>query len=766
MIKSKNIILLIFSLLVSNYLWAQSVSSVSGKVVDAKTQQPIEFVNISLQGKSAGTTTDQSGSFQLKVSSDETLKVVFSHINYIKQELSVEDIEKSNNVIALSPKAEVLENIIVSASLYEQSKCAIPKATNIISQRNIKNNFNSNLIDVLSTTPGFTQVWEYHSPIILRGMNSNRLLIMKNGSRRIGTFPGGYFGQDMNIYNLKKIEIVKGPGSVIYGSGAISGIINVIGFEPFGKDESKVNILSGYGSNNNEFLEVVNACYKKENYGLQVNGKFRKTGDFVYGNGETANNSDVEDRDLSLSAGFRLSPTQTLKLNADYHYGDWGKPRGFNGSTKAFTKIRNEENNLHSDINYTFKPQGMLEQISVNLYIDNSKRDYYKSKYSNFGVLTECERTKYSSIYGGGRAFAVLNVTEKSKLTVGTDGYIFDIDMPVETLEPYQAPYDKMTYYGSGMQNIGAFIRDETNFGEKVKIVAGIRYDYAKVIPGECPADSVVQDDETRPAFSGNVGAVYSINSQTHISANIGRAFRLPIAQEMFTETNTCAGVSVGNPELEPEYSWNFDLGIRGYLSENHLNYDLALFYNNLDNYIKKVPSTEENIDFTYENTDAVIYGGELSASYRFDNILKAGNTLNAFLGASYVYGIDKAGEEDVPLFGIPPFKTTLDLNYRGLLNKFCITGYYVKFQSEYAAQQDRVASVPEGTDPGPWGYEACDAHTTFNFSIGLNSNALPFHPKLRFTIKNLLDNDYQPFGSYIPAMGRNFKTTLIFAID
>jgi outer membrane receptor protein involved in Fe transport len=76
---------------------------------------------------------------------------------------------------------------------------------------------------------------------------------------------------------------------------------------------------------------------------------------------------------------------------------------------------------------------------------------------------------------------------------------------------------------------------------------------------------------------------------------------------------------------------------------------------------------------------------------------------------------------------------------------------------------QNRIASIPEGTDGGPWGYIPSDPHTVFNFSLGLNSNTLPGYPKLRFIVKNIFDNDYQPFGSYIPAMGRNIKVLLSF---
>jgi len=70
--------------------------------------------------------------------------------------------------------------------------------------------------------------------------------------------------QDINVYDNQKIEIVKGPGSVIYGSGAISGIINLVSAEPFGSNSNSIQLSSGYGSNNNEFLELMKLCHKRE----------------------------------------------------------------------------------------------------------------------------------------------------------------------------------------------------------------------------------------------------------------------------------------------------------------------------------------------------------------------------------------------------------------------------------------------------------------------------------------------------------------------
>jgi hemoglobin/transferrin/lactoferrin receptor protein len=747
-----------------NNLFAQEKEFIQGIVLDELSNKAIPFANISIKNQARGTTADTLGKFSIRVEENKQTVIIVSHVNYYKKEITYNDsLLLTDFIIYLKPKTIQLSNVVVSAGLYEQPLDKLTKPADLISHKEIVDNMNSNITDVLNKTPGFTQVWEYHSPIILRGLNSNRLIIMKDGNRRIGTFPGGYFGQDMNIYDSQKIEIIKGPGSVIYGSGAISGIINLVSAEPFGKKKNSVQLSSGYGRNNNEFLELIKVCHKREKYGISLNGKYRKTSDMVYGNGEIAENSNVQDRDISLNTGYKFSNAHKIIINANYHYGDWGKPRGFNGPTKRFTKVRNKEENFHTDFAYSYTPKGIVESINLNIYYDNGWRDYYQYKYSTVsGNVSSLDLIHYKNNYGGGRFYTILNLSKKNKLTAGIDGYLFRLDSPAETFDFYNDTQGKIAgSKDAGQQNIGAFVNDEWQIGKKWQVVSGIRFDAATVIEGK--TDSIRGRNEKREAFSGNAGLVYSPNKKTHLSFNAGRAFRMPIAEELFTRVISCKGIKVGNPDLQPEYSWNFDVGIRGKTLKQKLKYDFALFYNILDDFINEAPAEEPDVDFTLKNTDAKLMGGEFSADYQFNNVLKPSNSLYLGTGIAYVYGIDLLAGGNAPLFGIPPFKMNAEINYRGLINKTWVTGYSIKFDTEYASAQNRVADIPEGTEGGPWGYVSSEPHSVFNFALGLNSNALRGYPKLRFIVKNIFNTDYQPFGSYIPAMGRNFKIILSF---
>ncbi len=655
--------------------------------------------------------------------------------------------------------------MVISASLYEQDENEVPKPVDLVTRDQLLANMHSNLTDVLAGTPGFTQIWEYHSPLVLRGMNSKRLLVMKNGNRKVGTFPGGFFGQDLNVYEARSTEIVKGPGSVIYGSGAISGIVNIVSRSPFGARESSHELSLGYGSNNQEFLGLFQSSRTTPTGGFILGGRFRETDDMTYGNGTIGKNSDVQDKDLSLTLGRAVLGGE-LSLNLDYHLGDWGKPRGFNGPGKAFTQIRNEEERYHADFAYALPMAGWIRSLHLTGYFDGGTRDYYKYKHSLVqDRITGLDLVHYKDHYGGGRVYIVGQPATRHTITSGLDGYLFRLDNPAEIFDYYDDTAGVLPgYEGAGQESFGLFVNDELELSPAWRLVLGIRHDMARVKEGSSAGDGDEGRNRTRHATSGNVGVVYSPGTQTHLSANLGRAFRMPTAEEMFTEVISCKGIKLGNPDLQPEYSWNLDLGLRGRAMAGRLEYDLALFYNRLDQYItEEVDREHEDVDFTYENTDAVIYGGEFSASALMGRPFTPRGGLHAGLGASYVYGKDLTGQDD-PLFGIPPLQISWEMKYRQRCSLSWLSRYSVAIKGHHAAGQNRVPPVPGGGDGGPWGYETSEAHFTLDASLRMELAGLPGLPSVRLVVRNLMDESYWPFGSYLPAMGRNFKTVVSWA--
>jgi outer membrane receptor protein involved in Fe transport len=744
-------------------LYAQQIN-LEGKVVNKHTKQPIEYVNIHILNTLKGTVTDSSGYFVIQINPKKQKKLIISHTAYFKQEILLSSIyTKSELLICMKPKIEKMEEVVISASRYPQKISEIPKPVNIVYHREMLDKMQSNVIDVISGVPGITKIWEYHSPLLLRGMNSKRLIVLKNGNRRIGTFPGGFFAQSMNIYDARQIDIIKGPGSVIYGSGAISGIINVISPEPFGNKKTNINIHFGYGSNNNEFLEIAKVCITRQKYGIKVSGKYRKTGNYYYGDGIEAKNSNIEDRDMSIHTGYKPANNHKLIIDFDYHWGDWGKPRGFNGPDKAFTKVRNQEENYHTSMKYIIKVKKRLKEIHFSTYFDHGQRDYYKYKFSTItDKCTSLDLVHYKYDYSGGQLYGIFEFPGDHKLITGINGYIFRLGNPAELFDYYENTHGTQGgYKDAGQQVGGVFMQDEWKIDKKFKLISGIRYDLAKVKEGVNSNLTSKEKKESRYAISGNLGGVYHIQDNQKLTLNLGHAFRMPNAEELFTEVISCKGIKLGNPDLKPEYSWNFDLGYKGKYKQ--LKWELNLFYNLIDDYINETLDTvHENVDFTYINTNAEIWGGEFTGSYNLENVFKTNNTLIPEIGMSYIYGNDLSDPDNPsPLFGIPPFLIKSNLTYYGFFTKSFVNGYFLKIEAEYAAPQDRIPELPEGSNTGPWGYIPSEQHWVFNMVLGVNVNRITGQPKFRIQINNIFGLDYKPFGSYIPAMGRNIKIIL-----
>jgi len=746
-----------------NNSFGQKVT-IKGTIYDKSNQQPIEFANISVKNTATGTVADSLGRFSLKMNIENQAVVIVSHIAYHKQEIVIDDRMASDTLkIHLQPKATHLADVVISANLYEQSLDKLTKSADIISHRQISDNMNTAVADVLSPIQGMSQVWEYHSPLILRGLHSTRLVVLQDGNPRMGPLPGGYMGQDLNIYNAKRIEVIKGPASVIYGSGAISGIVNVVTGEPFGNKKFGAKVTSGYATNNNEFLEALKLCHKTEKFGISLSGKYLTTSDMKYAGDEIAENSAINSNDLALKIGYKFSDVHKIVLNSQYHYGKFEKPRGFNGPDKKFTEVDVTEEIFHADLAYIYSPKNFIELININLFYDDAFNDFRNAKHSLItDALTSADIVHYKYNYGGSRLFSVLNIDKSNKLTIGTDNYFYHQDDNTKIIDYY--------YHTEGSQpgkenaeqkNIGIFINDEWEISSHLRINSGIRYDVANVNEGSL--NGIEGKTEKRTALSGNVGCVYSFNEHQHFSVNVARSFRMPTIKELYATVINSAGVRKGNPDLQPEYGYNFDVGFRGTALNHKLTYNIAGFYYMIEDFISMIKSEETGTDFTFANKQARIAGGESTFSYQLNSIFSSSDNLNLSAGASYVYGEDLSGTEAQPLHAIPPFDMNIGINYRQSLNKNFITGYSVKFEALHSAEQNRVPPTTEDFGGSSWGYIPSEPHTVFNFSLGLNSNALPGYPKLRLIVNNVFDTDYKTFGSYIPAMGRNFKILLSF---
>ena len=734
--------------------------TVSGRIINETSGKYLPKVTIFQKFASQIAISNDDGKFSMKLGLNKAVELTFSYVGYEKQVLTFpKPIKDTIITVFMHENAQSLRDVEVKASPLKQVLTESYSQTNI-DQTVIEDKIATALSDVLAEVPGITKQSEYHSPIVLRGLGGKRLLITKDGNRRMGNFPGGFMGQGVNVYELAKVEVIKGPASVKYGPGAIAGIINMESKSPFIQSGWHGRAISTFATNNNESSLLGGINWSNLDHAFSLNGRFRNAGDFQYGSGSKALNSAYSDKDLSSCYRWENNNAFTLNVESNLHLGGpWGRPVGFNGT--QYMRLTNKtDNTWHSSVTASWKPEVLLKQLEASVYYDLENRNQVKDTYDvGSGLLSYTEDVRYRNYYCGWRGLAVLNVMKNLELNLGTDGVFYRIESPT-TLTDYflDTQIINRVSKNAGVGLAGLFA--EMNWkstNEKLKIRGGLRLDYSQINEGDVHDTlQTTGRNQQIQAWNGTLGAVYNLHKDIFISLQLARACRMPDAAEMFIVSSTADGIVYGNPDLKPEYGFNFDSGLRGQLG--FITFDCSLFANFLHNFISQEywqNSGKKGVNYIYQNVDkARIAGGELAVGTKWNDFLQRDNQLIYNGTAVITYGDKLTDAPDwfspgVPLRNIPPFNTKQELMLKRRFNS--AWSAYLGGDFRYYATQNRIA--PSG-DGGYVSYSYALFGTSCGITLLLNSY------KWDFKIKgeNLADNKYRPFESLVYGMGRNFK--------
>jgi hemoglobin/transferrin/lactoferrin receptor protein len=672
----------------------------------------------------------------------------------------------SESEVDTPPLTKNLSAVSVTASPLRQRLTESYSVT-VLDSTFVEEKIATSLIDILEEVPGITKRSEYHSAIVLRGLGGKRLLITRDGNRRMGNFPGGFMGQGVNIYDLAKIEVIKGPASVKYGPGAITGIINMESKSPFLQPGLHGRALTTYGTNNNEQSVLLGLNWANMDQAFSFSARYRDADDYIYGLGETALNSSYREKDMHASYSFENNNALTLHAESELHLGGpWGRPVGFNGTSQM--RVYNTcDDTWHSALTAVWKPEGLLKQIEGSVYLDKERRRQVKDSYdTGTGYLSYREDVRYRNWYAGWRGLAVLTPASGLELSVGTDGVLYRIESPT-TLTDYflNATINNRVTDNAGVFLAGLFAETEYHpVGSRFKFRTGVRTDVSVVNEGSVHDTLLANGRDSRVhSWSGTAGMVYTAWKSVFLSLQVARSCRMPDAMEMFIVSSGTDGLIYGNAALKPEYGLNIDAGIRGSLGPCF--FDLSLFSNFFNDFISLEywnNSGKKGINYTYLNIDkARIFGAELAVGAKFLHVLHPDNRI-IYNGTFVLTRGDKLTDEPNwfsgghPLRNIPPLNTRQELLFRRMLTS--AKSIYIGGDVLYYAEQGRIAPSSEGGYVSP-------SYTLFGASAGFSYRHGAQKWDFRFKGDNLSDNCYRPFESLIPSMGRNIKflVSLVF---
>lgn len=622
--------------------------------------------------------------------------------------------------------AAKLDDTVVTASGRESSAFDSSVPMNVITAEDIAERGAVTMADVFRGELGLNVSTTGPNSVrpMIRGLYDERVLVLINGVRLSEQRPGGNHILSLDPSQIERVEVVRGPSSVLYGSDAIAGVINIITKQApreTGPELRKGGSVSLTGVSNPEgFKGSANLTVGRGNFNALVGGFYQDT--------DNLENAEYELNHSSYQGGMAWAGANYLgrTWQADFYYYFMNADLGIPASAAFFRdEFADEREHFFSGKLTHQADAAWADRVELIVGAQRHNRNRERQRTStnpevilgDLAVNIQLDIDTFSL-----KPVFFKNIGNRHKLAYGLDTFYEDASS-ARTMRDTGSGWVNPMFSGvpvipdSQRWGMGLFAQDEISLGRRWSLTTGLRYDWISSSTDGHPrhqiSSSSSQDDG---AVSGSLGLLFRASDELNLYANVGRAFRAPtLLERYFYGPHDGAKNDVGDPDLSAETSWNFDLGLK--LHTSRVTGMFSLFYNMIDDYIAKMDTGAE---YTWMNLDrAVLYGGELSLNV---DIYQG---LSAFASASYVIGENEATDQDLP--SIPPLNGQTGLRYD---RAFEFGRGWAELSMLWAAEQDRVAPNEERT--AGW--------SRFDLRLGV----LPTpNTKVTFAVENLGDHFY-----------------------
>jgi hemoglobin/transferrin/lactoferrin receptor protein len=524
-----------------------------------------------------------------------------------------------------------LRPVMVTANRTLQELMDVPMTVNVVTEEDIQKEPYGSITELLRHIPGIGLTEQSGaragSPrISLRGEGNARTLILINGvklSDKDNSDPSLL----INLSQVERIEVIKGPASVLYGSEAIGGVINIItkkgGEKAVGFSQ---NLVYDSSTESVDIQSAVFGNYKGFNYRVSGSGKNahdrRVPKDNV--DGGTAYGSRYRNRYYSAELGYDFG-NHSFTLQADRYQNYTSYTSSGLSSILSKTAIWFDPNDRDTVIG-TLILRDLTDRLK-KLSFTGSYQIFDRDWVSDFQTPSASPTS-----YLIGHAMSEqrqLSLSIQSEWALGDHYLIAGLDYEGDDVRVANEAYryggrpDSLSHARVKQNNLGLFAQDEWSLGKDLKAVFGARYGYIKGKYISKDGPSYV--DETNPNQSdshmvGSLGLVYRGIPDWALRAQFSQGYRFPTVRQLFTgyAAHGSGTVYQPNPELKPETSNNFEIGAR-YLSEKW-DVDLAIFLTYSKNFIDSIGAANSASGIpTFVNGDkARTIGAELTISRAF----------------------------------------------------------------------------------------------------------------------------------------------------
>lgn len=776
------------------------------RILDGDSKMPLTGVLIFGTETNESEVSDKNGNANLsKFESQKTIH--FQLPGYQSLTLSWEEIGKAGFLLEMLPGMIQMDQAVVSATKWRQSSQDIPGKVSILSASNLQIRNPANSADWLgSSGEVFIQKSQQGggSPMI-RGFSANRLLYAVDGVRmNTAIFRSGNLQNVISVdpFSIQNTEVLFGPGSVMYGSDAIGGVMAFETLKPeFSKDTSHLsgNIFSRFATANNELTLHTDVSFGLDKWAFLSSFsnfhyrdlKMGKSGpdeylrsfysgieegkDISVANSEPRVQTQSGYSQLNLMQKVRFKPSENTEFDYGFHYSRAGDIPRYdrliegNGSALKYAEwYYGPQVWMMNILGINHRGEsGIFNQMNVKIahqYFEESRND------RRFGKSDLFQRTEKVNALSLNADFVKL-IRNESFLTyggewvynkVGSTGIVENIGTGISS--PASARYPD-----SNWNSLAVYGTYHAHFSQKLKLQTGIRYNYTDLQADFSNNESFypLPFSEASNSFgsvTGSLGLIYNPEPTLTISPVLSTGFRAPNVDDLGKIFDSEPGtVMIPNPDLKPEYAYNAELNINKHFSQV-LKLDVSGFYTLLDNALVRRPySLNGETEIDYEGhpsqvlaiqnaASATVYGIQAGFEFAMAKRMLMTSRYNWQKGTEELDDRSTSSSRHAaPAFGLTR------LSY---LNK----NLRIEFTTQYGGEVSfGIMPLEEKGKPHLYAKDELDRPYSPSWMIFNFNTSYQLGPKIQLMagVENIGDIRYRPYSSGIVAPGRNFTFSI-----
>ena len=664
----------------------------------------------------------------------------------------------------------VLDEMVVSATRSEKKLLDTAASVSVITDKDLDKMHINNLDEAFVKIPGvyvgrLSGIGSTTSQTVMRGVNAaNSVAVLVDGVQVNDSYNGSVTWSAIPVDMVKRVEVLRGPASVLYGGNALAGVINIITKDV---DKTSVNLKLSYGSNNTQNHSLYVAGKASDKLDFNVNYEKKRTDGYVtdpvlsskavFGAETTTTNTGAK-RWIIGNKGKRQWDENTVGVGFKYHF-DESKSLALDFTKNEYEYSYSAPTSYFGDdiikkAGTYFSTPGEKASNKYNMTYNDSENgwkavvgysDQYKQHDTSISKATDSSKpnTRFSFDLQKNQVISANN-----NAVFGLNYRKDEMDATVYKLADKFNSDSKIAVdsMASGKnKSFSAYVMDEHKFSDRWTATAGLRYDKWStdgriLLPNK--TEAINYDESTYDNWSPSLSVMYKPEADSSVYLSWGKAFEAPSLYRMYSSSYSSNVYNIANPNLKPQKAETFELGYKKDLNNKSAIgvsvYDTkykGLLYKNSLGVVDGMNAT------CYQNAgEAEAKGFELELNHNFDD------KWSAFLNYTYQNPVIKkalkATEKDKYVTAIPKEVFRAGVTYSDNKWTGMLTGEYISKRFSKTDNSDRV-------------YGSYDPYFIMNMDISYSFNK---NYTLTASVNNILDRD---FFNYYYQPGRTYSVEL-----